>query len=320
MLSIVIPVYNEVESLEPLYQRILGSSTAWAMPFEVIIVDDGCTDGSSSSIRSMSERDRRFIHVKLSRNFGHQAALAAGIAVAKGQAVILMDADLQDPPEVIRTFLDKWQHGFDVVFGIRTDRKESVIKRSSYAFFYRLFRFVGKVPMPLDSGDFCLMDRKVVDVMVKQMPEHHRFIRGLRAYAGFKQVGVPYERAARANGVSKYSLKQLLRLAFDGLFDYSTVFLRSASYLGFSIAIIFFLLGVFFIFHRVLEFKIFGYSPADVPGLATLAVGLFFLGGLMLMILGIIGEYIGRIYFEVKNRPAYIVEEVYQSKKSETSE
>jgi len=311
MLSIVIPIYNEEENLHQLYSRIVNASSSWNDLFELILIDDGSKDRSLELMKVFAKNDDRVRVLKLSRNFGHQAAISAGIKMAKGDAIIIMDGDLQDPPEELPRFLDKWREGFDVVFAIRTKRKENFLKRIAYSLFYRLQSVISEIDIPLDSGDFCVMDKKVARVLNEQMPEQIRFVRGLRAYAGFKQVGVSYERAERAAGEVKYTFKKLLKLALDGLFDFSTLPLRLASYLGFIVAIPSFLFGFFFIIHRVFDFKIFGYSPADVPGLATLTMGIFFLGGVTLIILGIMGEYIGRIYVEVKKRPFFVIEQEF---------
>jgi dolichol-phosphate mannosyltransferase len=319
MISIVIPIYNEEENLDMLYERLVSSSPSWGDDYEVILVDDGSADRSLAMMRGFSERNPRFISLKLSRNFGHQAAISAGLKHAKGEGVVVMDGDLQDPPEELHRFLAKWREGYDVVYAIRTKRKEGFFKKAAYKMFYRILGWVSEIDIPLDSGDFCVMDRKVVDTLVYKMPEQSRFVRGLRAYAGFKQVGVKYERDKRAAGEPKFTFKKLVQLAVDGLLDFSTFPLRMATYLGFLIAIPSFLMGIFFIFHRVLDFKILGYSPQDTPGLATLAVGLFFLSGVMLIIMGIIGEYLGRIYKEVKKRPFFIVEEVIKQEEVETN-
>ncbi len=313
MISIVIPIYNEQENLAHLYKRLKGAAPLWLEDYEVILVDDGSSDDSAKMMKDIAEKDSHFRIVSLSRNFGHQAAISAGISVSLGDAVIIMDGDLQDPPEELPRFLEKWREGYEVVYAIRTKRKENIFKRAGYASFYRILNLISDIKIPLDSGDFCVMDRKVVNTLTREMPEQLRFVRGLRAYAGYKQVGIKYERAGRAAGKEKYTFSKLLGLALDGLFGFSTFPLRLATYVGIVIAIPSFILGIFFIFHRLIGFKIFGYSPADTPGLATLAVGMFFLGGVMLIMLGIIGEYIGRIYFEVKKRPFFIIDSIYQN-------
>ena len=224
---------------------------------------------------------------------------------------MIMDGDLQDPPEALPKFLEKWREGYDVVYAIRINRKENIFKKIAYSLFYRILKVIGDINIPLDSGDFCVMDRKVVKVLNKDMPEKNRFVRGLRAFAGFKQIGVPYERDERVAGTPKYTFIKLLKLALDGIFDFSTFPLRIASYLGFFISIPSFCLGILFIASRIIDFSIFGYSPATTPGIATLVVGLFFLMGVILIILGILGEYVGRIYMEVKGRPFYLISDVY---------
>lgn len=310
MISVVIPLYNEEENIPTLSKRLTEATKRWEEPFEAVLVNDGSTDSSMRLLDDLAAKDNRFRIIHFSRNFGHQPAISAGIKHAKGDAIIIMDGDLQDPPEVLEKFIAKWKEGFDVVYAIRRKRKEGFFKKAAYASFYRLLHTISDIDIPLDSGDFCLMDRKVVNALNHEMPEHIRFVRGLRAYAGFRQVGVEYERHERAAGEVKYTFKKLIQLALDGLFGFSTFPLRLATYVGFLVAIPSFLLGIFFIVHRLFNFKILGYSPEDTPGLATLAVGIFFLSGILLIILGIIGEYIGRIYIEVKKRPFYIISRI----------
>lgn len=310
MISIVIPLFNEEENVTQLHDRLTNCSSLWKEDYEIIFVDDGSYDGTLDMLQEICTRDKHIKTIKLSRNFGHQAAISAGIRYAKGDAVVIMDGDLQDPPEELPRFLDKWREGYHVVFAIRQKRKEPFVKKLAYSTFYRLLRTISDINIPLDSGDFCVMDKKVVKVLNNEMVEHSRFVRGLRAYAGFKQIGVKYERSERAAGEVKYTFRKLLKLALDGLLDFSTFPLRIATYLGFLIAFPSFIVGLFFIIHRLFDFKILGYSPSDTPGLASLAVGVFFLGGVIMVILGVIGEYIGRIYFEVKKRPFYIIDEI----------
>ncbi|MDW7694302.1 glycosyltransferase family 2 protein [Flammeovirgaceae bacterium SG7u.111] len=314
MISIVIPIYNEEEVLHQLYERVTAASPSWKEDYELLLVNDGSVDASLEIMQGLVKKDSRVKVIQLSRNFGHQAAISAGIKSAAGDVVVIMDGDLQDPPEELHRFLDKWREGYDVVYAIRTKRKENIFKKTAYFFFYRLLGFISEIPIPLDSGDFCVMDKKVVKALNNELPENIRFVRGLRAYAGFKQIGVVYERNKRAAGEAKYTFKQLMKLALDGIFGFSTFPLRVATYLGFIIAIPSFLIGVFFVVHRLIGFKILGYSPSDTPGLATLAVGMFCLSGVMLIILGILGEYVGRIYIEVKKRPFYIVEDIFTGK------
>lgn len=307
MISIVVPIYNEEDCLPILRRRLTEASPLWKEDFEVILVDDGSSDGSYAAMAAIAAADPRFKVVRLSRNFGHQGAISAGIAHATGDVVAVMDGDLQDPPEALPRFLEKWREGYEVVYAVRRKRKEGLVKRAFYSVFYRLLAAVSDIDIPLDSGDFCLMDRKVVEALRTEMPERIRFVRGLRAYLGFRQVGVEYERDARAAGDVKYTLRKLVGLASDGVFGFSTLPLRLATYLGLVISSCSFLVGIFFVVHRVVGFKVFGYSPQDTPGLASLAVGIYFLGGVVLLFIGLLGEYIGRIYVEVKQRPPYVV-------------
>ncbi len=315
MISIVIPIYNEEENLQNLYTRLTNSAPSWKEDYEIVLIDDGSRDSSLTMMRIMAEKDSHVRVIKLSRNFGHQPAISAGIQEAKGDAIIIMDGDLQDPPEELHRFLDKWREGYEVVYAVRTKRKEGFFKKLAYSSFYRIMAAISDIEIPLDSGDFCVMDRKVVNVLVHEMPEQIRFIRGMRAYAGFKQIGVTYERAERAAGEVKYTFKKLVQLALDGLFGFSSFPLRLSTYLGISIAIPSLIIGVFFLVHRMFGFKVFGHTPEETPGLASLAVGMFFLGGVMLTMLGIIGEYISRIYIEVKKRPFFVIDEIIEKKK-----
>lgn len=314
MISIVIPIYNEEENLHHLYDRISASAPEWKDEYEVVLVNDGSFDGSREILQTLVDKDSRIKVLHFSRNFGHQAAISAGIEYAKGDAVVIMDGDLQDPPEELNRFLNKWREGYEVVYAIRTKRKEGFFKKLAYKLFYRILHWISDISIPLDSGDFCVMDRKVVNVLKHEMPEKFRFVRGLRAFAGFKQVGVKYERHSRAAGEVKYTFRKLMGLALDGIFNFSTFPLRLATYLGVMLAIPSFLIGIFFIIHRIFDFEVFGFSPSDTPGMATLAVGMFFLFGIVLIIMGIIGEYIGRIFYEIKGRPFYVVDQVLDRK------
>jgi dolichol-phosphate mannosyltransferase len=313
MISIVIPIYNEAEILPQLYQRLTEAAPSWGESFEVILVDDGSVDGSVDQMQEIVERDARFRVIRLSRNFGHQAAISAGLRHVRGDATVIMDGDLQDPPEELPRFLARWREGYEVVYAVRTRRKEGLLKRIAYASFYRFLAIISDIDIPLDSGDFCVMDRKVVKTLNEVLPEQIRFVRGLRAFAGFRQIGVPYERDDRVAGEVKYTFPKLVRLALDGVFGFSLMPLRLAAFLGFLIAVPSFLVGLYFVIHRIFDFPVFGAYAKDTPGLASLAVGLFFLGGVMLIIMGVLGEYIGRIYMEVKRRPTYIIEGVYES-------
>ncbi len=314
MISIVIPIFNEEENLHQLYQRLTAASPSWNEDYEIVLVDDGSSDSSLAIMCDYAAKDSHVRVIKLSRNFGHQPAISAGIQEAKGDAVIIMDGDLQDPPEELHRFLAKWREGYQVVYAVRTKRKEGFFKKLAYSSFYRLLAKISDIEIPLDSGDFCVMDRKVVNTIVKEMPEQVRFVRGLRAYAGYKQIGVSYERAERAAGEVKYTFKKLVQLALDGLFGFSHMPLRLATYMGFFISIPSFLIGIFFVIHRIVGFKLLGHTPEEIPGTTTLTFGMYFLGGITLIILGILGEYIGRIYIEVKKRPFFVIDEIIEKK------
>ncbi len=312
MISLVIPIFNEEATLERLYERVVAASAAWGDTYEALLVDDGSHDDSLSMMQAMADRNPAFAVIKLSRNFGHQAAISAGIMHARGDAVVVMDGDLQDPPEELNRFLSKWREGYDVVYAIRQQRKEHLLKRLAYALFYRVLKVVSHISIPLDSGDFCVMDKKVVRVLNREMPERIRFVRGLRAYAGFKQIGVAYDRPERAAGTTKYSFRKLMKLALDGILDFSVFPLRIATFMGFALSVGSLGLAGMYLVARMLRMPIFGHAPGDVTGFTTLAVGMFFLGGMILLVLGCIGEYLGRIYTEVKQRPFYIVETIYR--------
>lgn len=307
-ISIVIPCYNESEVLDALYARLATAAHGLGGNCEMIVVDDGSTDGTWKKLCEIHAESPEWKLVRLSRNFGHQAAVSAGLHYAAGDAVIVMDADLQDPPEVLDRFVEKWREGYEVVYGIRRKRKEGILLRACYAVFYRLLSSLSGTWIPEESGDFCLMDRRVVDHLMR-MPEHNRFVRGLRAWLGFRQIGVEYERDARAAGETKYGFRKLVRLAVDGIFSFSLSPLRLATRLGFAISIVAFL-GAMFTFAQRVFFDYFtsiGLSPP--PGLATIVISILFLGGVQLICLGIVGEYIGRIYEEVKRRPIWVESE-----------
>jgi glycosyltransferase involved in cell wall biosynthesis len=304
-LSVVIPCYNEGKVLPFLRARLLETLNQHELSWEIILVDDGSKDDTCEQLRQMNAEDPRFKVVVLSRNFGHQSAISAGLACARGNAVGIMDADLQDPPEILAQAFQKLREGYDVVYAVRRKRKENFLKKSAYAIFYRLLRTVADVEIPLDSGDFCLMRRPVV-IALNRMPERNVFLRGLRAWAGFRQIGLEYERAARAAGETKYPFRKLLRLATDGVFAFSTLPLRIASWLGVCALVCSVVAGTFVLFWRVFEFRFMGYTAHELPGWAALVDGILFLGGLQFLMLGCIGEYIGRIYTEVKQRPRWL--------------
>jgi len=302
-LSVAVPVYNEEEAI-PLLLARLGAVLDGLPggPHEMVFVDDGSRDGSLALLRAAAAADPRVTAVALSRNFGHQQAITAALDHATGDAVLVMDADLQDTPESIPEFVDLFRQGYDVVYAQRVARKEAAWKRAAYFGFYRLAARLSTVPLPLDAGDFGLMSRRVVDLL-RAMPERHRYLRGMRAWAGYRQIGVPVERAERGAGESKYGLRRLMGLAFDGIFAFSVVPLRAAAAVG----VLAMLLSTLFALYSLVAKLFLGHSP---QGFTALILVITFLSGVQLLFLGVIGEYLGRVYEEVKQRPTYVVGEV----------
>lgn len=298
-LSVVVPCHNEAEVLAALVQRLTAVLARIVEQHEIIFVDDGSTDGTSDALDGLCEREPTVRVLHLSRNFGQQAALSAGLDAACGDAVVLMDCDLQDPPELIETFVARWREGYQVAYAVRRRRKEGILKRSAYAFFYRSLVLISEIELPLDAGDFCLLDRQVADGM-RAMPERHRFLRGLRTWVGFRQIGIEYERPARHAGTPKYTLRRLVRLALAGYVGFSTAPLRLASWLGFLASSLGVLLAIWAVAGRILD--------TDLPrGWASTLAIVLLLGGVQLLVLGVMGEYLGRMYDEVRARPAYII-------------
>lgn len=300
MISVVLPVYNEQETLAALHARLVPAlEQATEGLFEVIFVNDGSRDNSEQILNDFHGQDARLKVVHFSRNFGHQAALQAGLDAATGAAVALMDADLQDPPEALPQFIDYWRSGYDVVYAVRRQRKEGWLKRTAYAVFYRTMKLLAEIEVPLDAGDFCLLDRRVVETLTG-LRERNRFLRGLRSWVGFKQIGVEYEREARHAGTPKYTLRKLIKLALSGYVGFSAAPLRVATWLGVLAAGAGFLIAVW-----ALVTKLAGiYSPR---GWASTIAVILFIGGVQLLMLGVIGEYLSRVYDEVRARPLYIV-------------
>lgn len=298
--SIIAPIYNEIENLPELYRRVKEVMDSNGEPWEFILVDDGSTDGSTEKIRELAEKDTTIRPVIFARNFGHQVAITAGWDYARGDAIVIIDADLQDPPEVILELTKKWKEGYEVVYAVRGEREgESWFKLWTASLFYRLIYRITDVKIPVDTGDFRLMDRKVVNVL-KQMKERHRFPRGMSAWVGFKQIGVTYKRAARVAGVTKYPFRKMLRLALNAITGFSYFPLQVATFFGFVSA------GVAILAIPVVVIMRIAGSGAFF-GQATTLIAVLFLGGVQLISLGILGEYVGRLYDEAKGRPLYIV-------------
>ncbi|MFD3299096.1 glycosyltransferase family 2 protein [Aquipseudomonas alcaligenes] len=303
LLSVVVPCFNEQEVIDETIKR-LGTfcEQVGDLDVELIFVDDGSRDKTRELLRVHAQRNPRIRVVGFARNFGHQIAVTAGIDAAHGDAVVLIDADLQDPPEVIHEMIGKWREGYDVVYGTRTERPgESLFKRATATAFYRLLNKLSDVAIPFDTGDFRLMSRAVVDTL-RAMPERDRFIRGMVSWVGFRQVALPYKRASRFAGESKYPLRKMLRFAIDGILSFSTKPLQIAIGFGMLSALLA-LAGIFYaLFLRV-------FTSIWIEGWTAIMIAVLFLGGGQLICLGILGEYVGRIYNEIKRRPMYVVQE-----------
>lgn len=302
--SIIIPIYNEEENIPELYHRLQSVIEQVDGEAEVIFIDDGSRDNSLNLVRQIYERDYRVKYISLARNFGHQIAVTAGLNNVKGEAVIVMDADLQDPPELVLPMIEKWRQGYQVVYAQRLARKkESALKRFTAYAFYRILRRLADVNIPSDTGDFCLMDREIVDIL-NAMPERNRYIRGLRAWVGFRQTAIPFERDPRFAGKVKYSFAKSWALAINGIISFSRVPLKLATYLGMLSAAAALLMILLVLYWRL-------FDPASpLIGYTLITIALFFLGSVQLFCIGILGEYIGRIYEEVKGRPIYTVKEM----------
>jgi glycosyltransferase involved in cell wall biosynthesis len=309
-LSVAIPVHNE-ESVLPELLRRLGAVAGQIPggPHEFVFVDDGSTDRTTQLLEAAAENDPRVVAIVLSRNFGHQAALSAALDHVTGDATVVMDADLQDAPETIPVFVEKFFEGYDVVYAQRTKRKEPLLLRLCYRVFYRLISALADVPLPLDAGDFGLMSKRVVD-LIRRMPEHHRYLRGLRGWVGFRQIGIQVERDARYAGQSKYTSLRLFKLAFDGIMSFSIIPIRAAAILG-LIAIG--LSGSYTLYSAYVRL-ILHRSPQGFAALITIVT---FLSGVQLLFLGVIGEYVGRVFEELKARPIYVVANIIHVRSKE---
>lgn len=300
--SVVVPLYNEEESLPVLYERIVNVMEVAGEPWEFVLVDDGSSDGTADLMRELADKDKRVRPVIFARNFGQQSAVKAGLDFTRGDAVVIIDADLQDPPEVIQQLIEKWREGYEVVYAQRTVREgETFFKKLTASLFYRLINRITDINLPLDTGFFRLLDRRVVNE-INRLTEHHRFFRGLSIWVGFKQVAVPYRREARYAGETKYPLRKMLKLAMTAITGFSYFPLQVATYLGFISSGISIIVIPIVIVMRLMGNQAF-------LGQASTLIAVLFLGGVQLIFLGILGEYIGRIYDEVRNRPLYIVRE-----------
>jgi dolichol-phosphate mannosyltransferase len=300
-IGVIVPIYNEEENLPELKRRLSLVLDSTGLDYEVILVDDGSKDGSLNLMREYNAKDPRWKALSLSRNFSHGSACTAGLDYIDADAVVFVDADLQDPPELIPEFIKKWREGYEVVFGARTGRPESFLRQAVTGVFYRLLNSMSATPLPLDAGIFSLLDRSAADSL-KKLPERHRYLTGLRAWVGYKQISVPYERQSRHASEPKQSVAKLVSLAFDAIFGFSSTPLRAATLLGLVMAA-----GSFLFSLDVFYDKFFTDKP--IIGWSSTMVLISWTGGMILFTLGIIGEYIGRIYDEIKQRPIYLIKE-----------
>ncbi len=300
-ITVVVPLFNEEGSISELWNRLLAVLESVKCGWNIVFVDDGSRDHTREAVEAICQKDQRVKLIALSRNFGHQGALSAGIDHAGGDAVILMDGDLQDKPEAIPQFIEAWQSGAEVAYAVRSSRQEPFLKRILFDLFYRMLAGMSGIKQPLNAGIFGLIDRRVLDV-IRDMGEHNRYFPGLRAYAGFKQVGVKVDRDARFAGKPRVGLKGLIKLAFDAIFSFSLVPIRLATMTGVLVAMGSFLYLLFVLYHKLI-------TGQAIPGWTSILGAVLFIGGLQLIMLGIVGEYIGRIYEETKKRPQYVVSE-----------
>jgi dolichol-phosphate mannosyltransferase len=302
LLSVVLPVYNEAAVIEATHRRVMAALDALpGFETEIVYVDDGSRDATPALLQAIAAAEPRVAVVTFRRNFGHQAAVVAGLRQAAGDVIAVMDADLQDPPELLPAMIERWRAGHDVVYGIRRERKEGLPKRLAYDAFYRLLSRLAEVEIPRDAGDFGLIDRRALEAM-ETLPERQRFVRGLRAWVGGRQSGLPYERAARAAGITKYPIGRMIQLAFDGVFNFSVRPLRAILWLGLAVSLL------------ALVGLIAALAGWPAGGLGAGGMGLMLLGGIQLVSLGIIGEYLGRVFIEVKQRPSYLAQSVRESR------
>jgi len=306
VISVVVPALNEQETIAELHRRVTSAAEQWGEDHELLIVDDGSTDNTIGILEQLARVDPRLKVISLTRNFGHQAAVTAGLHHARGSIICVLDADLQDPPEEILPFINRVRDDMDVVYAVRTNRKEGVFKRASYFLYYRILRRLAALDIPLDAGDFCVMRAEVVRA-INELPERNRFVRGLRTWVGFRQAGMSYERSARFAGQAKYNFARLIGLAVDGIVNFSYRPLHLIVLLGLTVGALAFLIGVVVLVQYVGDYTILGYNPRQARGWTSLALTLLFSSAVQLFCLGILGEYLGRLFEEAKRRPVYLV-------------
>jgi len=304
LISLIVPVFNEQDVIEIFLDKTSSVMEQAGLDYEYVFINDGSTDGTLTKLIELSAGNQHMRILNLSRNFGKEAGMTAGIDHVRGNVLVPIDVDLQDPPELIPRFVEKWREGYDVVYGVRTDRdNDSVVKRASAGWFYNLFNRLSPVNIPDNAGDFRLIDERATEVL-RQLPERNRFMKGLFAWVGFYSIGVPYSRPARAAGETKWNLRKLWNFALDGIFSFSTVPLRVWSYVGVVISLVAFLYASFIVIRTLI-------LGIDLPGYASLLSVVLFLGGIQLISLGVIGEYLGRLLIEAKQRPIYVIEGEY---------
>jgi dolichol-phosphate mannosyltransferase len=310
IISTIIACYKDNQAIPIMYDRLKAVFNKIGVGYEIIFVNDGSPDNTEEILKKLTENDEKVIGINHARNFGSQMAFTSGMEISKGDAIVFLDGDLQDPPEIIEDFYYKWQEGFDVVYGIRVKREVNMLMQLSYKLFYRIFRKMSYINIPLDAGDFSLIDRKVVEIL-KQFPERDRFLRGLRAWVGFKQTGIPYTRPERMFGKTTNNFLKNLNWASKGVFSFSFVPLQLISLLSF---IVFVISIIALVIQVILRFVI----PESAPrGITTVLIVILFLGSVQLLALSILGEYIGKIFEEVKQRPKFIIKSIFRSKNSD---
>jgi polyisoprenyl-phosphate glycosyltransferase len=307
-ISYILPVHNEAGNIQPLYEALTAATKNLPYTFEFIFINDGSTDGSYDALLNAQAMDTRVVIINFARNFGHQTAVTAGLDYASGDAMVIMDSDLQDPPKVSAELIAKWEEGWDVVYARRRTRRDSWFKRATAKLFYWLLRRLTDIDIPPDTGDFRLVSRRVVNAL-KEFREHNRFLRGLVSYVGFKQTHVLFDRDKRHSGKTSYPFKSMVKFAFDGIFGFSWAPLKLISRVGYIISALAFLGALYALFMRILA------PEQTVPGWAFIVMAVSLIGGIQLIMLGVLGGYIGRIYTEVQNRPLYIIESVTRNQK-----
>jgi len=308
MLSVIVPCFNESANIDNTFKRVELNIKKITDNYEIIFVDDGSTDNSFKILNEISEKNPHLKIIRFSRNFGHQYAIYAGIVSSSGEGIFLIDADLQDPPEKFQEMFDKWSSGYDVVYGVRKSRKGNFFKKILYSSYHTIFRWLSDLDNQADLADFCLMDKKIKEVFL-EFKEKNLYFRGLRSWVGFKQIGIPYERDNRNLGETKYSLTKLFQLALDGILNFSIKPLNFIFLTGLVMFIFSMILIIFYLFQKFFGFSFLGTVPEEAKGFYTTIIIILFFGGMNLTALGIIGEYVGRLYKEVKDRPKYIIKD-----------